>query len=34
MDIVDVRNAIQFAGFPKEVIDKIWQKTRQAFEVF
>jgi len=33
MDLVDVRNAIEIAGFSKEVNMKIWEKERKAFEV-
>ena len=34
MDVQDIHNAIQFSGMPKDVVDKIWEKRRGAFEVY
>lgn len=34
MDLIDVQNAVEIAGIPKAVADRIWQKERQAFEVY
>jgi hypothetical protein len=34
MDVQEVTNAIAVSGMPKEVIDHIWEKERQPFEVF
>lgn len=34
MDLIDVQNAIEIAGIPKQIANGIWKKTRAAFEVF
>lgn len=34
MDSTMTNNAIEVAGFPKEVIDNVWTITRKPFEVF
>ena len=34
MDIPMVNNAVSIAGFPKEVLDWIWEKKRAAFEIW
>lgn len=34
MDAQEVTNAVLFSGMPKEVVNEIWIKKREAFEVF
>jgi len=34
MTLDEIENAVAVSGFPKEVIDKIWVKKRNAFEVY
>lgn len=34
MDPQEVTNAVLFSGMPKEVVDEIWIKKRDAFDVY
>lgn len=34
MDLDDIQNAISISGFPKAVINWVWEKKRTAFEVY
>jgi len=33
MGVTQTNNAISVSGFPESVVDWIWEKKRQAFEV-
>lgn len=34
MDLQEIHNAIMVSGMPKEVVDGIWPRKRNPFEVF
>lgn len=34
MSLPEINDAVSIASFPKEVIDWIWEKKRDPFEVF
>lgn len=34
MTIGEIQDAVAISGFPKEVVDWIWEKHREPFEVY